>query len=74
MSTEYTGGLAPAWYDLPDRERHVINVLINRLARGLEDYGPLKRGKKNWKREAFEEALDASVYIVNDMLDKAGYL
>ena len=48
----------------PD-ERAVITYIARRLVQGEKAYGPLdlKRDRRNWKREASEELLDACVYL-----------
>lgn len=64
--------LTREWDYLQPRERMVVNAFIKRLYVGQDTYGPLAKGKKNWLRETFEEELDATVYLINAMLDKAG--
>ncbi len=49
--------------DLGDREMRCLLRIANRLLQGQRLYGELSPGKKNWKREAKEEAMDMAVYL-----------
>ena len=56
------------------REKLVLQTFGQRLYAGQRRYGVLTEGKKDWKYEAIEEALDASVYLtalLNDSVDRA---
>ncbi len=48
---------------LHDRELRCLNRIACRLLTGQHTYGPLGPGKKAWKREAKEEAMDMAVYL-----------
>jgi hypothetical protein len=48
---------------LGDRELKCLTRIARRLLAGQVAYGELSPGKKNWKREAMEEAMDMSVYL-----------
>ncbi len=48
---------------LDTRERRVLLRIAKRLLEGQLMYGPLFVGKKDWKREAKEEAMDMAVYL-----------
>lgn len=54
------------WGDIDTTERKVIVELANRLYKGHQRYGPLKKnltsGKYKWDVELFEELLDVAVY------------
>lgn len=53
------------WAGLGDDERRVLLVIAERLSRGAAQYGQLdvSRDTRDWKQEAHEEFLDASVYL-----------
>jgi hypothetical protein len=53
------------WAGLGDDERRVLLVIAERLSRGATQYGKLDiaRDTRDWKQEAHEEFLDASVYL-----------
>jgi hypothetical protein len=55
---------------MPDRELHVLMLVAERLRLGLKQYGPLTRGKKDWRKEASEEAFDMAVYLACELTDK----
>ncbi len=66
--------LLTVWEKLAARERLCLLTLGARLAAGQRKFGPLSAGKKDWKYEAVEEALDASIYLtalLNDSVEKA---
>lgn len=48
---------------LDHREKVVFRRIGLRLLEGQVAYGPLAPGKKNWKKEAKEEAMDMAVYL-----------
>jgi len=48
---------------LEEREKRVLLRIGTRLLEGQIAYGPLAPGKKKWKKEAKEEAMDLSVYL-----------
>lgn len=54
---------------LPLRELRGVELLCIRTLRGLEEYGPLSRKKRNWKRELVEEYADAASYALYELLD-----
>lgn len=56
---------------LGDRELTVLKRITNRLLAGQKAYGLLKVGKKDWAREATEEAMDMSVYLSALLADLA---
>ncbi len=49
--------------DLGDRELRCLLRIAKRLYMGQQAYGELAPGKKNWKKEAKEEAMDMAVYL-----------
>lgn len=61
--------LANTWVKLKDRERKVLVKVAERLLMGQKAYGPLTKGKKNWRKEAAEEHLDATVYMAAELID-----
>lgn len=48
---------------LAPRERRCLLNIASRLFIGQCTYGELSPGKKDWKKEAKEEAMDMSVYL-----------
>ena len=48
---------------LHDRELSCLKRIAERLLMGQEAYGKLSPGKRDWKREAKEEAMDMAVYL-----------
>ena len=56
--------------ELGDGERAVLLAIAKRLAMGRQQYGALDPAgdPRDWKREAAEEALDASVYLACELL------
>ena len=56
---------------LEDRELRCLTRIAARLVAGQTMYGPLSPGKKNWKKEAKEEAMDLSVYLAALLEDDA---
>ena len=48
---------------LETREIRCLTRIAERLMIGQVAYGPLAPGKKNWKKEAKEEAMDMAVYL-----------
>ena len=55
--------LRRVFYALEERERRVLMRIAKRLLEGQIAFGHLTKGKKNWKREAKEEAFDMAVYL-----------
>lgn len=53
----------------PD-ERRVLLAVARRLAMGQRQYGALDVAgdRRDWRKEAAEEALDASVYLACELL------
>lgn len=66
----------PAFDDLvarlaraPRDERRILERILGRLELGRDKYGPLDLSKpRDWRRERFEERLDALVYDVAEEL------
>lgn len=50
------------WDELGSNERAVLVTIANRLFVGQKRYGLIEPHKKNWRKEAYEEALDMAVY------------
>jgi hypothetical protein len=44
-------------------EVKLLTIMANRLQMGQDQYGKLRKGKKEWLTELLEELLDASVYL-----------
>lgn len=59
-----------AWQYLGPRERRALAIIAERLLSGQTMYGQLYRGKKDWKREGFEECCDLAVYMAAGLLDE----
>ncbi len=57
------------WYKLGVREKRVVIRFVTRLLVGQNTFGYLTSKKKNWRKEAQEEALDASVYLCAELED-----
>lgn len=57
------------WHQLEPRERAVASNFLRRLFAGQMAFGPLTKGKKVWRREAKEEALDMAVYLAAELED-----
>lgn len=51
------------WMDLGERERRVLLRIGRRLYMGQEQYGYLEKDKKDWTKEASEEAFDMAIYL-----------
>lgn len=51
-------------------ERRVLLQLALRLLNGQTAYGKLKPGKKDWRKEAKEEALDGMVYLACSLVEE----
>lgn len=64
--------LLVTFLQLRPRERRVLERIASRLLDGQKAYGPLSPGKKNWKKEAKEEAMDMSVYLSVMLEDDEG--
>jgi hypothetical protein len=47
----------------PEAECHTLELLAERIGRGLAEYGPVHRGKRDWNRETGEELADAWIYM-----------
>ncbi len=63
--------LRRVFYALEERERMVLMRIAKRLLEGQIRFGHLTPGKKNWRLEAQEEAMDMSVYL-SALLEDAG--
>lgn len=48
---------------LHPREQRVLRRIAVRLLTGQALFGPLSYGKKDWTKEAKEEAMDMAVYL-----------
>lgn len=48
---------------LEEREQLVLLRIAKRLLEGQIRFGHLTKGKRDWKKEAQEEAMDLSVYL-----------
>ncbi len=48
---------------LEPREQRVLTRIAKRLLEGQIRFGHLTKGKRKWKGEAQEEAMDCSVYL-----------
>jgi len=66
----YSPELAPralraSWDALGEDERRVLVTIAERLRRGRDQYGALTiaTDRRDWRREAHEEALDLAVYL-----------
>lgn len=59
---EYVQAIQVYLKTLGQDELEVLLAIADRLAMGQLAYGPITDGKKDWKREAYEEFLDAAVY------------
>ncbi len=55
--------LLEVWVVLGKRERSVLVRVAERLWAGQQQYGILTKKKKNWVKEAQEEAFDMAVYL-----------
>lgn len=66
---ELWDGLSEVWEDLGPRERKVLATIAVRLLAGQKAYGLLTVGKKDWRREAKEEAMDMCVYLATLLED-----
>ena len=64
-----TASLGRVVFALEARERLVLLRIAKRLLEGQIHFGPLTKGKKNWRREAQEEAMDMSVYLSAQLED-----
>ena len=53
---------------LPDTEKRIATMVIDRLCAGLREYGPWDRRKHNDMQDILEEQLDAAVYSSAAML------
>ena len=62
-TVESVGNLNVIANKLQPRELRCLTRIANRLLMGQQAYGPLAPGKKEWKREAKEEAMDMAVYL-----------
>lgn len=60
---ESEGAILDIWAKLGEHERSVLLTIAKRLRTGQEQYGKLSKGKKNWRKEASEEAFDMAVYL-----------
>lgn len=55
--------------ELGERERRVLVLIADRLLMGQLAYGELSYRKKDWRREASEEAFDMAVYLSALLVD-----
>ena len=62
-------GIRELWKLLGTREKRVFMTIGLRLLTGQRAYGHLTNGKKEWKREAQEEAMDMAVYLAAQLED-----
>ena len=69
MNESRLRGLLDCWEELKDRERTVLMSVAKRLVVGQRVYGGLYPHKKDWKKEAYEEALDMCVYLTCGLAD-----
>ncbi len=63
--------LALMWSQLGARERKVLILIGERLLMGQKAYGHLTQRKKDWAKEAAEEAFDGTVYLAALLTDLA---
>lgn len=63
--TSLQADLAPIWRELSEGERRVLVEVAKRLRMGLDRYGALdvEGDPRDFRREATEEFLDATVYL-----------
>jgi hypothetical protein len=57
------GKLLTYWEAMLPNERKALLAIARRLYWGQKEYGPLAFGKKDWAKEAQEEAFDMAVYL-----------
>ena len=69
MEDEDLLGIIALWHDMKTRERRVFAAIGVRLLAGQNQYGPLTRRKKKWRKEAQEEAMDMAVYLAAELED-----
>lgn len=65
--------LSTVWNQLEEREKRLLMDVAERLLMGQRVYGALSFGKKQWCREALEEAMDGMVYlgaVLQDLSDE----
>lgn len=67
--SEELNELLQLWEDSGPRERKALLLIAKRLYAGQKTFGELTRGKKNWVKEASEEAMDMCVYLAAELLD-----
>ena len=53
-----------AWENFGPIEKELVHEFVCRLWAGQDAYGKIKINKKNWTREAIEEAIDQAVYLL----------
>jgi hypothetical protein len=63
MKHSETVQLARVMEALEKREQRVLLRIAKRLLEGQIHFGALTKDKKDWRKEAHEEAMDASVYL-----------
>jgi len=74
MNTPEAADIAAALAMLGRDELKVVLLVARRLAAGRKAYGPLRIAgdTRDWRREASEELLDATVYLAADVLRREG--
>lgn len=68
-SLDRLDSLLDIWEQLGAREKRALVIIATRMRAGQETYGQLRKAKKNWQKEAFEEACDLSVYMAAGLVD-----
>jgi hypothetical protein len=66
--------LARATTTLPAAELAVLAYVAQGLLTGMERFGGLYAGKREWAKETAEELRDAVVYLLAGQMDAAGML
>lgn len=62
--------LLSRWFRIGPRERRAVLQIVDRMEIGQKLFGELSYGKKDWKKEASEEAFDMCVYLVALLVDR----
>ena len=68
MNPTSIDSLLEVWEKLGKMERATLCTLAHRLHAGQRKYGKLEDNEKEWKWEAAEECLDASVYLAAGLI------
>lgn len=71
-SADDTLRLAADW--LPPAEAQIVAYVAVGLLLGVQRFGPLHASKRDWLKEAAEEARDHAIYLLADDMDRAGML